>query len=108
MDDRAIDQSLDKIESYDEQNALGTDNPQDVFPYDSPLEDPDTIQALNERSDQLGELTMTDDAATTIDGGALVGAEDGSDSPEEAALHVEGGDAISERDLPALDQTPPQ
>lgn len=108
MDDRALDQTLDKIESYDEQNALGTDDPQDVFPYDSPLEDPEVIESLNERTDELGELTSTDDAATTIDGGALVGPEDGSDSPEEAALHVEGGEGLSERDLPPLNQMPPQ
>lgn len=108
LDGHELDRTLDNAESLDEAMVLGTDDPQDVFPYDSPLEDPDVIEALNERSDELGELQMAEDADTTIDGGVLVGAEDGSDSPEEAALHVEGGYAISERDLPGLNQVPPQ
>lgn len=108
MDDLALDQTLGNAESLDEEMVLGTDNPQDVYPYDGPLSDPDVIQSLNERSDEVGELQLADDAATTIDGGVLVGAVDGSDSPEEAALHVEGGEAVTERDLPPLDQLPPQ
>lgn len=101
------DQTLDEIESLDE-TIVGTDTPQDVYPHDRPLTDPDTINALNERSDEVGELAEADDADSTIDGGELVGAVDGSDSPEEAALHVVGGEAVSERDLPPLDQVPPQ
>jgi hypothetical protein len=106
-DDLDLDQTLEQTESYDE-TILGTDDPQDVFPYDSPLTDPDLIEQLNERSDEVGELLLAEDADSTIDGGTLVGAEDGSDSPEEAALHVIGGDAITERDLPGLNQIPPQ
>jgi hypothetical protein len=102
-----FDQTLDQIESLDE-TVVGTDDPQDVYPPDRPLSDPDHINALNERSDEVGELTASEDATTTIDGGALVGAEDGSDSPEEAALHVEGGEAVTERDLPPGNQIPPQ
>lgn len=101
------DQTLDQVESFDE-TTLGTDDPQDVYPYDRPLTDPATIEALNERSDEVGELVQSDDAETTIDGGELVGAEDGSDSPEEAAMHVVGGEAVTERDLPPLNQSPPQ
>lgn len=104
-DDR--DQTLDEIESFDE-TVVGTDTPQDTYPYDRPLTDPETVNRLNERSDELGELAEADDAETTIDGGELVGAEDGSDSPEEAALHVVGGEAKGERDHPPRDQVPPQ
>ena len=101
------DQTLEQSESFDE-TIVGTDDPQDLYPYDNPLTDPDVIEDLNLRSDEVGELLLADDAGSTIDGGLLVGAEDGSDSPEEAALHVVGGDAITERDLPSLNQTPPQ
>lgn len=101
------DRTLDQIESLDE-TIVGTDDPQDLYPLDGPLTDPEVINDLNERSDEVGELSRTPDATTTIDGGELVGARDGSDSPEEAALHVDGGDAVTERDLPPLDQVPPQ
>jgi hypothetical protein len=102
-----LDQTLDETESVDE-TIVGTDTPQDSYPHDRPLTDPELINRLNERSDEVGELLAADDAATTIDGGELVGAEDGSDSPEEAALHVVGGEALTERDLPPGDQDPPQ
>lgn len=100
------DQTLDQVESFDE-TIVGTDTPQDTYPYDGPLTDPDVIAQLNERGDEVGELVEADDAATTLDG-ELVGAEDGSDSPEEAALHVVGGDARTERDVPPGDHVPPQ
>jgi hypothetical protein len=107
LDGNELDQTLDRSESLDE-TIVGSDDPRDHYPLDSPLEDPEAVQRLNERSDEVGELQLSDDAETTVDGGMLVGAEDGSDSPEEAALHVEGGEAITERDLPPGHHVPPQ
>jgi hypothetical protein len=107
-DDLGLDQTLEGAEAYDEAHALGTDEPQERFPLEGPLTDPAVVDALNRRSAELGELVRADDASSTVDGGVLVGAEDGSDSPEEAALHVVGGDAVSERDVTPRHQDPPQ